>query len=93
VGVFLLFDLPALAGFLSPSSTPLTTSVRESKLTKALFFSLSALTTIGSSGEEALTQMTRQLEVVESVMGQLYLAVLTSRLVGFSTASDTKGRP
>jgi Ion channel len=78
--------------FVSPASTALTTAVRESKFTEALFFSLSALTTIGSSGEEALTQMTRQLAVVESVMGQLYLAVLISRLVGFSAASDTKGR-
>jgi len=78
--------------FVSPESTALTTSLREAKFTEALFFSLSALTTIGSSGEEALTQMTRQLAVVESVMGQLYLAVLISRLVGFSAASDTKGR-
>jgi hypothetical protein len=52
---FLLFALLALTGFLSPSSASLTTSVRESKLTKALFFSVSTLTTIGSSGEEALT--------------------------------------
>ena len=78
--------------FVSPDSTALTTSLREAKFTEALFFSLSALTTIGSSGEEALTQMTRQLAVVESVMGQLYLAVLISRLVGFSAASGTKGR-
>jgi hypothetical protein len=51
---------------------------------------LSALTTIGSSGEEALTRMAHQLSVVESAMGQLYLAVLVSRLVGFSTAGDAK---
>jgi hypothetical protein len=75
--------------FVSPSSAPVTTSMGESKLTEVFFFSLSALTTIGSSGEETLTPMTRQLAVVESVMGQLYLAVLISRLVGFSTASDT----
>lgn len=78
--------------FVSAASTPLTTSVREAKFTEAFFFSLSALTTIGSSGEEALTQMTHQLAVVESVMGQLYLAVLISRLVGFSAASATSGR-
>ena len=77
--------------FVLPASTALTTPVRESKFTEALFFSLSALTTIGSSGEEALTQMTRQLAVVESLMEQLYLAVLISRLVGFSAASDQKG--
>jgi hypothetical protein len=77
--------------FVSPDSTALTTSLREAKFTEALFFNLSALTTIGASGEEALTQMTRQLAVVESVMAQ-YLAVLISRLVGFSAASDTKAR-
>jgi hypothetical protein len=55
-----------------------------------LYFSLSALTTIGSSGEEALTVMVRRLAVMESAMGQLYLAVLISRLVGFSTTSDTR---
>jgi hypothetical protein len=34
--------------------------------------------------------MVRQLAVVESAMGQLYLAVLISRLVGFSTSGDAK---
>jgi hypothetical protein len=84
-----IYLLSPASMFVSPSSAPVTASLRESKLTEAFFFSLSALTTIGSSGEEALTQMIRQLAVVESVMGQLYLAVLISRLVGFSTTSDT----
>ena len=74
--------------FVSPGS--LTVTASESKFTEMLYFSLSALTTIGSSGEEALTVMVRRLAVVESAMGQLYLAVLISRLVGFSTTSDTK---
>jgi hypothetical protein len=87
-----IYLLSPASFFVSPSSAPVTTSLRELKLTEAFFFSLSALTTIGSSGEEALTQMTRQLAVVESVMGQLYLAVLISRLVGFSTTSDTTRR-
>jgi hypothetical protein len=34
--------------------------------------------------------MMRQLAVVESAMGQLYLAVPISRLVGFSTSGDAK---
>jgi hypothetical protein len=46
--------------------------------------------TIGSSGEETLTVMAQQLAVVETAMGQLYLAVLISRLVGFSTSSDMR---
>jgi hypothetical protein len=49
--------------------------------------SWSAMTTLGSSGEQTLTNMARQLSVVESAMGQLYLAVLISRLVGFSTTT------
>jgi hypothetical protein len=72
--------------FVSPGPA-LTASVSEAKFTEVFYFSLSALTTIGSSGEEALTPMARQLAVVESAMGQLYLAVLISRLVGFSTTS------
>ena len=75
--------------FASPGPVTLTAHANEAKFTEIFFFSLSALTTIGSSGEEALTPMARQLAVVESAMGQLYLAVLISRLVGFSTSSQT----
>jgi len=74
--------------FVSPAAKTVTTI--EAKRSEMLYFSLSALTTIGSSGEEALTVVARRLAIVESAMGQLYLAVLISRLVGFSTASDTK---
>jgi hypothetical protein len=68
----------------------LTAAANETRFTEIFYFSLSALTTIGSSGEEQLTTMARQLAVVESAMGQLYLAVLISRLVGFNTTSDAK---
>jgi hypothetical protein len=71
--------------FVSPA--PITLATTDSKFTEVLYFSLSALTTIGSSGEGALTTLARQLAVVESAMGQLYLAVLISRLVGFSTTT------
>ena len=60
----------------------------ETRFVEVIYFSLSCLTTLGSSGEETVTTMVRQLAVVESVMGQLYLAVLVSRLVGFSTSSS-----
>src|SRR5262249_192723 len=76
--------------FISPQTATLTASGTEAKFTQILYFSFAALTTIGSSGEEALTPMVRQLAVVESAMGQLYLAVLISRLVGFSTSGDAK---
>jgi len=76
--------------FVSPETATRTASGAEAKFTEVLYFSFAALTTIGSSGEEALTPMVRQLAVVESAMGQLYLAVLISRLVGFSTSGDAK---
>ncbi len=75
--------------FVSPGSAPFSALASEAKFTE-VFFSFSALTTIGSSGEEALTTMARQLAVVESAMGRLYLAVLISRLVGFSITGNTK---
>jgi len=76
--------------FVSQGTAPFTTLTNEEKFTEVIYFNLSALTTIGSSGEQALTPMARQLAVVESAMGQLYLAVLRSRLVGFSTTGDTR---
>ena len=76
--------------FASTAHESLTTAISESKFTEVFYFSLSALTTIGSSGEEPMTTMARQLAVVESAMGQLYLAVLISRLVGFHTSSQAK---
>jgi hypothetical protein len=88
---FLYYSMYLLAPgsiFVSPGSLNLSAS--ESKFTEVMYFSMSALTTIGSSGEQPLTALARQLAVVESAMGQLYLAVLISRLVGFSTANDPK---
>jgi hypothetical protein len=89
---FLYYSLYLIAPgkiFAAASSGPLTAHVSEAKFTEVLYFSLSALTTIGSSGEGALTPVARQLAVVESLMGQLYLAVLISRLVGFSTSTSS----
>jgi len=73
--------------FVSPG--PRGEAASEARLTDLMYFSLAALTTLGSSGEPAMTTLARRLAVVESVMAQLYLAVLISRLVGFSTASAT----
>jgi len=76
--------------FVAPGTARFSALSNEGKFTEVMYFSFAALTTIGSSGEQALTTMTRQLAVVEAAMGQLYLAVLISRLVGFSTAGDSK---
>jgi len=75
--------------FSSPSPEILTAAVTEAKFTELLYFSFGALTTIGSAGADAVTLTARRLAVVESAMAQLYLAVLISRLVGFTTASHT----
>jgi len=90
---FLYYSLYLISpGSIFATSPPgvLTTAIAEQKFTEVFYFSMAALTTIGSSGEEALTTMARQLAVVESAMGQLYLAVLISRLVGFHTSSQTR---
>jgi hypothetical protein len=87
--VFLYYSLYLIEpGSIFLTSRPGTVTARELSFTEAIYFSFSALTTIGSSGEPPLTQLARQLAVVESAMGQLYLAVLISRLVGFNTAGD-----
>jgi hypothetical protein len=89
---FLYYSMYLLApGSIFVSPGPMTLTASESKFTEVVYFSLSAMTTIGSSGEQPLTVLARHLAVVESAMGQLYLAVLISRLVGFSTANDPKG--
>jgi Ion channel len=88
---FLYYSMYLLApGSIFVSPGQITVVASESKFAEVMYFSLSAMTTIGSSGEHPLTVMARQLAVVESAMGQLYLAVLVSRLVGFHTASHTK---
>ena len=89
--VFLYYSLYLLEPgtiFLTPP--PRTVMGRELTFTEVIYFSFSALTTIGSSGEPPLTAMARQLAVVESAMGQLYLAVLISRLVGFHTSGEKR---
>jgi hypothetical protein len=67
-----------------------TVMASEAKFTELLYFSLGALTTLGSGSEETMTATVRRLAVVESMMAQIYLAVLISRLVGFSTSNDSK---
>jgi len=57
------------------------------------YFSVSALSTMGFLSTEPLTQLARQLAVVEAIMGQLYIAVLVARIVALSTAQAMKGPP
>jgi hypothetical protein len=53
---------------------------------KMLYISLATITTLGNS-DIAVTFLARQMATIEAITGQLYLAVLIARLVGFSSAA------
>ena len=60
--------------------------VADADLVKLLYFSLTTITTLGNS-DISVTFFARQLAPIEAITGQLYLAVLIARLVGFSSAA------
>ena len=51
-----------------------------------LYISLATITTLGNS-DIPVTFLARQIATIEPITGQLYLAVLIARLVGFSSAA------
>jgi hypothetical protein len=51
-------------------------------LTDLLYFSFSTLTTTGFGDIVPVTRLARSAAVVESIIGQLFLAILIARLVG-----------
>ncbi len=53
---------------------------------KMLYISMATITTLGNS-DIPVTFLARQIATVEAITGQLYLAVLIARLVGFSAAA------
>ena len=53
---------------------------------KMLYISMATITTLGNS-DIAVTFLARQMATVEAITGQLYLAVLIARLIGFSSAT------
>ncbi len=53
---------------------------------KMLYISLATITTLGNS-DIPVTFIARQIATIEAITGQLYLAVLIARLVGFSSAA------
>jgi hypothetical protein len=57
-----------------------------------LYFSMSAMSTMGFFSTEPLTPLARQLAVVEAIMSQMYIAVLIARVVALSTAGAMKSR-
>lgn len=52
---------------------------------KMLYISLATITTLGNS-DIPVSFLARQIATIEAITGQLYLAVLIARLVGFSAA-------
>jgi hypothetical protein len=63
--------------------------VADAEFVKLLYFSLTTITTLGN-GEISVTFFARQLAPIETITGQLYLAVLIARLVGFSSPAGPR---
>ncbi len=59
---------------------------------KMLYISMATITTLGNS-DIPVTFIARQIATVEAITGQLYLAVLIARLVGFSSAAGPISEP
>ena len=59
---------------------------------KMLYISLATITTLGNS-DIPVTFLARQIATIEAITGQLYLAVLIARLVGFSSAVQPHLKP
>ncbi|HEV3110355.1 MAG TPA: ion channel [Candidatus Binataceae bacterium] len=67
--------------------------LKQYRFWEMLYFSMSALSTMGFLSTEPLTALARQLAVVEAIMGQLYVAVLIARIVALSTAGAMMSGP
>jgi hypothetical protein len=57
-----------------------------------IYFSLTALSTIGFGDIVPITPMARRIAVIEGSLGTLYVAVLIGRLIGLSTDSFLRRR-
>ena len=57
---------------------------------RVLYYSYVTLTTLGYGDITPLSPVTRMLSVSESILGQIYLAVLVARLVGLHIAHSQK---
>jgi hypothetical protein len=90
----------SILDILDPSAIVCTTPGRPSEVIlriggggggNALYFSLCTLTTLGYGDIVPVSPVARMLAALESVIGQLYLAVLVARLVGLQIA-ETLGQ-
>jgi len=56
-----------------------------------IYYSFGMMTQLGAAGITAVTDQARSLSITQAILGQLYLAVLISRLVGaYRTRADSK---
>jgi hypothetical protein len=89
VWTFFYYAIEALApGAILVRGQPFSTGAlpgADAESIKMLYISLATITTLGNS-DIPVTFLARQIATIEAITGQLYLAVLIARLVGFSSA-------
>ena len=59
-----------------------------SALLDCIYYSFTALTTLGFGDISPITSMARGLTMLESIVGQLYLAIFVAQLIGLKVASS-----
>lgn len=92
IGVLWSF-LYAIVDRVSPGSFALRGSVAPMELMDLLYFSFSTVTTTGFGDIVPLTRLARAAAIIESIIGQLFLAILIARLVGVYPLPQDAGRP
>jgi hypothetical protein len=75
-----------------PSSLTGKLPIGDAEIIKMLYVSLASISTLGNN-EIPVTFLARQFAAIEAITGQLYLAVLIARLVGFSIAGGSASNP
>ena len=89
--VWVLFYTPVLA--LDPNAFSVPIIQKEDAFHTLTYFSYVTLTTLGYGDISPVSNLVRNLAVLEAVTGTLFLAVLISRLVGsYSRSEKEKGR-
>jgi hypothetical protein len=81
IGILWSF-LYAIVDRVSPGSFALRGTIAPMKLMDLLYFSFSIVTTMGLGDIVPLTRLARVASMIESIVGQLFLAILIARLVG-----------
>src|SRR5262249_34248584 len=61
------------------------------RMPEFVYFSFTTLTTVGYGDIHPLTPLTRSLAITEAILAQIYLVVLSGRLVGLNVAHRENG--